>query len=152
MVSSAVSGGLPKIDGLGAEAARNGERRSRGLLIMNADDWGRDAKTTRMILECVERGSVSSASGMVFMEDSERAAALARERRVSVGLHLNLTTPFSSPACPGELAKRQERIASYLRSSRLAQIVYHPRLAGDFQYVVNAQLEEFRRLDRKSVV
>src|SRR6185369_10838794 len=69
-----------------------------GLLILNADDWGRDSKTTNMILDCVVRGSVSSTSAMVFMEDSERAAALARQHRVDCGLHLNFTTPFDGSA------------------------------------------------------
>ena len=42
--------------------------------MINADDWGRDARTTDRILECFQHGVLSSASGMVFMEDSERAA------------------------------------------------------------------------------
>src|SRR5689334_18341851 len=42
-----------------------------GALIVNADDWGMDRDTTDQILKCASCGSVSSASGMVFMEDSE---------------------------------------------------------------------------------
>ncbi|MGA3033268.1 MAG: hypothetical protein ABSD70_08290 [Terracidiphilus sp.] len=41
-----------------------------GALIVNADDWGRDVATTDSILHCVKRATVSSASGMVFMQDS----------------------------------------------------------------------------------
>ena len=47
---------------------------SCGCLIINADDWGRDDRTTNRILEYFQRRVLSSASGMVFMEDSERAA------------------------------------------------------------------------------
>jgi predicted glycoside hydrolase/deacetylase ChbG (UPF0249 family) len=67
---------------------------SSGALIINADDWGRSRETTDRTLECWERGSISSVSAMVFMEDSVRAAALARERGIDTGLHLNFTTPF----------------------------------------------------------
>lgn len=119
---------------------------SSGVLIVNADDWGRDAETTDRILDCVLYGSVSSASGMVFMEDSERAALLAREKKVDVGLHLNFTSPFSDRKCPKELAEHQRRLAEFLLRGRYAQLVYHPGLANAFEYVVAAQIDEFRRI------
>jgi chitin disaccharide deacetylase len=127
-------------------SASNRELPRTGILIVNADDWGRDAETTDRILECVLFGSVSSASAMVFMEDSERAAALSRERGVDVGLHLNLTTPFSARAVASRLAEHHQRVARFLLRSRLSQVVYHPGLATSFQYVVAAQLEEFHRI------
>jgi predicted glycoside hydrolase/deacetylase ChbG (UPF0249 family) len=117
-----------------------------GRLILNADDWGRNAETTDRILECVLCGTVSSVSAMVFMEDSARAAALAREQTVDAGLHLNFTAPFTFPGCPTDLVEHQERITRYLRGHRLAQTLFHPGLRNSFQYVVAAQLEEFRRL------
>src|SRR4029077_20103780 len=63
-----------------------------GVLIINADDWGRSQETTDRIAECVAHGAVSSVSAMVFMEDSERSAVIARERGIDAGLHLNFTT------------------------------------------------------------
>jgi hypothetical protein len=83
---------------------------------------------------------------MVFMEDSERAAAIAQDRRIDVGLHLNFTTPFSAPGTPTQLAEHQRQLAQYLRRHRWAQAVFHPGLAGTFKYVVAAQLDEFFRL------
>jgi predicted glycoside hydrolase/deacetylase ChbG (UPF0249 family) len=124
----------------------DGELPPTGGLIVNADDWGRDAKTTDRILECVLCGAVSSASAMVFMEDSERAATLARTRGIDVGLHLNFTTSFSASDCPPRLKEHQQRLSRYLRANRLAQVVFHPGLADAFKHVVAAQLEEFRRL------
>jgi len=56
---------------------RSSEAPQTGLLIINADDWGRDPENTGKILDCVLLGAVSSVSAMVFMEDSERAAAIA---------------------------------------------------------------------------
>jgi predicted glycoside hydrolase/deacetylase ChbG (UPF0249 family) len=119
---------------------------TRGVLIVNADDWGRTRETTDRILECRLCGSLSSGSGMVFMEDSERAAELAREHGFDVGLHLNLTAKFSSANVPANVKARQERVSGFLLRSRLAQVAYHPGLAGDFRYVVSAQIEEFQRI------
>lgn len=118
----------------------------QGFLIVNADDWGRDPHTTLQILDCVLRKTVSSASAMVFMEDSKRAAGIAREREVDVGLHLNFTTPFSGPQIPTRLMEHQQRVSRYLRSHRLAPVVYNPGLTNAFEYVVAAQIDEFSRL------
>jgi len=122
-----------------------GEPRHAGALIINADDFGRDCWNTQKILECIAGGSISSVSAMVFMTDSERAAAIARERGIDAGLHLNLTTPFSQ-AAPALLREHQQRLARYLRRHRLARLVFHPGLAGSFEYVVRKQLDEFNRI------
>jgi len=117
-----------------------------GLLIVNADDWGHDAHTTGRILDCTLRGTISSVSAMVFMEDSERAAAIARERGLVTGLHLNLTTPFSAPSCPLKLKEHQQKLSNFLRRHFFARAVYHPRLGRSFEYVVKAQIEEYSRI------
>lgn len=116
------------------------------MLIVNADDWGRDYSTTERTLECIRGGSVSSVSAMVFMEDSERAATMAREHAIDAGLHLNLTMPYSVRSCSPRLTECQQKIARYLLRHRLAQVVFHPGLINAFEYVVAAQLDEFRRL------
>lgn len=118
----------------------------RGVLIMNADDWGRDCQTTQRILDCILRGTVSATSAMVFMEDTERSAAIARERRIDAGLHVNFTTPFSAPGCSHKLLEHQTRIARYLRRHRAARLFFHPGLSGSFRYVMQAQLDEYCRL------
>ena len=60
---------VPLKDELGRD---KGVTANRGVLIINADDWGRDRRTTQSIHDCVVRKTISSASAMVFMEDSER--------------------------------------------------------------------------------
>jgi hypothetical protein len=117
-----------------------------GLLILNADDWGRDAQNTNRALDCVLCGAVSSVSAMVFMDDSERAAAIARERGIDAGLHLNFTCQFSGRGTPARLIEHQQRLSRFLQWHRLAQTVFHPGLANSFRYVVSAQLDEFRRI------
>jgi len=137
-----------------AETARSEERAiadstrppRTGALIINADDWGRDRNTTDRILECALRGAISATSAMVFMADSERAAGLARERGVDAGLHLNFTETFSAPAGHEYLVEHHARVAKFLRHNRFAQVFYQPRLANSFEYLVKAQLGEFRRI------
>ena len=115
-------------------------------VIVNADDWGRDNATTDRCLDCFLLGAVSSVSAMVFMEDSERAADLARHHGVDAGLHLNFTLPFSAAQCPARLKQHQERLSGLLNSHRFALVLYHPFTATSFEYVVKAQLEEYERL------
>lgn len=117
----------------------------RGALIINADDWGRDRNTTDRTLECIQRGSVSSVSAMVLMEDSERAATVAREHGIDAGLHLNFTTPFSAADCPAQLLECQRKVATYLRNP-LALGLFNPLLVRSFEHLVAAQRDEFRRL------
>jgi hypothetical protein len=119
---------------------------SSGTLIVNADDWGRDRQTTDRIMDCISRGSVSSTSAMVFMEDSERGADIAHSKGVDTGLHLNFTTAFTARTCPAPLLERQRNIAACLLRHSFARIFYYPWLADSFEYVISAQVEEFTRL------
>jgi chitin disaccharide deacetylase len=115
------------------------------MLIINADDWGYDAHTTGRVLTCVEAGSVSSVSAMVFMEDSERAAAVAQDRGIDAGLHLNLDTPFSKVPVASNLLEHQARLAGFL-DSPFSRPFFHPGLVRSFEYVVSSQLAEYDRL------
>lgn len=116
-----------------------------GALIINADDWGRDEKTTNRTLSCIEQGVLSSVSAMVFMKDSERAASLARERGIDSGLHLNLDTPFTSPGCSSELLEHQRKLMGFLRHW-FARPIFHPGLKQSFDYLISAQFDEYERL------
>ena len=119
---------------------RNSKATHVGILIVNADDWGRDRETTDRTLDCILRGGISSVSAMVYMADSERAAQVALENGIDAGLHLNLTTPFSAAECPAPLVERQSEIAVYLRKHPFARVLFHPGLAQPFEYVVRAQI------------
>ena len=117
----------------------------RGRLILNADDWGRDRETTDKTLDCLLRGSLSATSAMVFMEDSERAAALARLHGMDAGLHLNFTTPFTAE-CPARLTECQHKVTAYLLRNSLTRGIFNPLLSRSFEYLVAAQIEEYCRL------
>ena len=125
---------------------RISQQQPEAAVIMNADDWGRDVFTTDRILECAHAGMLSSASAMVFMQDSQRAAELARAHGVDCGLHLNLTLDFSAAVSSPVLREHHRRVKRFLESFRFAPAFRHPRLASSFEYVVSAQLEEYERL------
>jgi predicted glycoside hydrolase/deacetylase ChbG (UPF0249 family) len=83
---------------------------------------------------------------MVFMTDSERAAELALSSGIDVGLHVNLSEPFSGEGVPLRLRDCQEQICRFLNASKYALLLYDPSLAGAFRHVFRAQHEEFVRL------
>ena len=116
------------------------------MLIVNADDWGRDRVATNTALACCQKGRVSCVSAMVFMEDSERAAQIANEAGLDAGLHVNFTESFTCRNCPPEISARQERLRRFLKRSKYALLLYHPLLARSFRRAFDAQLAEFIRL------
>jgi predicted glycoside hydrolase/deacetylase ChbG (UPF0249 family) len=128
-------------------SGRNGAPPSLGSgLIVNADDWGRSPLETDAARFCSERDRISSVSAMVFMADSERAAELAQAGGMDVGLHLNLSEPFTGVDVPESIARDQMRICRFLNLNRYSLILYHPLLGGAFRRVYRAQLDEFLRL------
>lgn len=130
-----------------AETPRTaGSPRAAGRLIVNADDWGRSEEITDKQFDCLRCGAVSSVSAMVFMPDSERAAAMAREHGVDAGLHLNFTSAFLAANCPPRLIEKQRAVAHFLAGSAFARGIYNPFLASAFEYVVKSQIEEYTRL------
>jgi predicted glycoside hydrolase/deacetylase ChbG (UPF0249 family) len=116
------------------------------MLIINADDYGRNKVVTDNIVKCFMSGRVTSASAMVFMADSERAAELAKESGLETGLHLNFTLSFDATVNPKQVIESQGRIASFLKMGKYASLFYHPALRNDFEYVYAAQFNEYLRL------
>lgn len=116
------------------------------MLIINADDWGGWRSATDAAWECFQAGRITSATAMVFMEDSARAAGLAAGRCLGIGLHVNFNQAFTGANVPAGVRAAHERICRYLRRSKLSQLMYHPGLRGAFREVFNAQQDEFVRL------
>lgn len=116
------------------------------MLIINADDWGRTREETDAALRCFRQGRISSATAMVFMEDSERGAELAKECGIDLGLHLNLTQNFNGPGASDALRESQARVVRYLTSGKYAFLLYNPVLRADFRRVYEGQRAEFARL------
>ena len=120
------------------------------MLIINADDWGGNRTATDNTILCFKHERLTSASAMVFMEDSRRAAELAREHCLDSGLHLNFTHRFNGHVTSSSLTERQERVASFLRTSKWSLLLYNPLLRRDFTYLYRAQYDEYLRLYEKT--
>jgi len=116
------------------------------MLIINADDFGRSAAETDAALKCYRSARLTSVSAMVFMADSERAADLAKENELEVGLHLNFTDRFASGRVASKLANHHNKIAGFLTRNRYSQVFYNPLLRKAFCYSYQAQAAEFERL------
>jgi chitin disaccharide deacetylase len=116
------------------------------MLIINADDYGRSAAETDAALRCYQAGRLTSVSAMVFMADSQRAAELAKENELDVGLHFNFTEEFKGKNKSGRLTDYQNRLAIYLARNKYSQLFYNPLLQKAFSYSYHAQAEEFERL------
>jgi len=116
------------------------------VLTVNADDLGRCKFATDRIMVCLAANRISAASAMVFMQDSERAAALATASGLDVGLHINFTECFTASEAPSSLRLHQERIRRFLRANKYALVIYNPFLRQAFREVFEAQVNEFARL------
>jgi len=120
------------------------------MLIVNADDWGGWPTATNAAFVCFQKGRISSVSAMVFMEDSDRAALIALDCGLNVGLHLNLNRRFTAKVPSTTLSQKHRRVARFLETSKYAQLFYNPVLTNDFRDVFHAQLNEFIRLYGKA--
>jgi predicted glycoside hydrolase/deacetylase ChbG (UPF0249 family) len=118
------------------------------LLIVNADDFGHDREATDLTIACFAAGQISSATAMVQMADSRRAAELALERDLPTGLHLNFTEPFSAAEVPAPARERQLLACRVFGDGglRLRAWTYDPRIASRVEDAIRDQLEQFRAL------
>ena len=116
------------------------------MLMINADDWGRNTLATDSTFQCYLNGRISSASAMVFMQDSERSAQLAKGCGINLGLHLNFTEEFTANSVPAEIRHNHQRIRTFLLSSKYTMLIYNPFLRGAFKSVCEAQVQEYVRL------
>jgi predicted glycoside hydrolase/deacetylase ChbG (UPF0249 family) len=122
-----------------------GDAARDSLVIVNADDLGVRPEVTGAILECWLAKRISSSTAMVHMADSARAAELAREHGLPVGLHLNLTTPYTDPGVPRGIAQRQAALVALFRDRRRRWLPA-PRHQAAIAACIGEQLTEFTRL------
>jgi chitin disaccharide deacetylase len=117
---------------------------SRGLLIVNADDWGYDEETTAAIAVCHRAGGLTSTTAMAFMKGTEQAAETARDLPdLGIGLHLNLVEEYSDPETPEPVRARQRQLIEQSRLLRLQRWVYNPFMRDQINRVIADQLQQF---------
>jgi predicted glycoside hydrolase/deacetylase ChbG (UPF0249 family) len=120
------------------------------VLIVNADDLGYNRPTTDAVAECFRAGRITSATAMVYMADSDRAAQMAREMDLPVGLHVNLSEPFDDPHTPREVHDRHLSVVrrfggpSFIFRSR--RWTFDPRLREPTERCIADQLDRFEAL------
>jgi chitin disaccharide deacetylase len=113
------------------------------MLIVNADDYGLRAEVTDAIVACWRAGGISAASAMTHMADSRRAAAIARETSLPLGLHLNLTTPFTAKGAVAARESRQRQACAYFAGPQRRRFVFDPRARRLLDCCIADQLEAF---------
>jgi predicted glycoside hydrolase/deacetylase ChbG (UPF0249 family) len=116
------------------------------MLYVNADDFGWTDEVTDRILSCYRKGRIHAASAMTFMIDAERAADLAIEKQLPVGLHINLDQEFTGQTVQAKLRDHHRAVSAYLKARKWNQVLYNPFLRNSFYYVFQAQWDEFCRL------
>ena len=120
------------------------------ILIVNADDLGWNRPTTDATLETYRAGRITSATALMFMGDSERAAALALEAGLPVGLHVNLTDPFTAVDVPDAVRARHMRTVRHYGAPatvwRSRRWIYDPRAAELTAAAIADQLDQFRKI------
>jgi predicted glycoside hydrolase/deacetylase ChbG (UPF0249 family) len=124
----------------------------KALLIVNADDLGYSRTSTDATLECLAEGRITSATAMVYMEDSDRASDAFRDAPIGIGLHLNLSEAFSAESVPRRVRDTQARLAELFRSDRRRQVrrwIYDPRIRADVERSIGNQLDRFQALYRR---
>lgn len=113
------------------------------MLIVNADDVGASPTTTDAAITAFAAGVISSCSAMVWLRDSSRAAGLARDRGLPVGLHLNLTLPFDGPDVPAAVRDRQLWLTECFGSGSWREDIANSPPHSLLRSAVSDQLEQF---------
>ena len=83
------------------------------------------------------------------MADSERAAGLAIDENLEIGLHVNLVLPYDDLRVSESMRDAQKSAARFFRMGPLTQVVYNPFIAKAVAAGFHSQLEEYRRLFRR---
>lgn len=114
-------------------------------LIVNGDDFGRNARLNEALIQAHEQGVLTSASLMVAGDAVQDALVRAREHpALAVGLHLALTgTASTLAACQvPHLLDRQGRLPSSPTHAGLA-CFFSPAARRELRRELSAQFERF---------
>jgi predicted glycoside hydrolase/deacetylase ChbG (UPF0249 family) len=118
-------------------------------LIVNADDLGYNAHHTDTTLECLTARRITSATAMVYMEDSDRASAILKHADLGIGVHLNLSEAFTDPRTPRGVRARQARLLSRFHEHgprRLRRWLYDPLIQAEVERSIADQFQRFQEL------
>lgn len=111
-------------------------------LIVNADDCNLTAGVTRAILECYEKGIVSSTTWMVNLPTDREIVSSVAGSGIGIGVHLNVTSgrPVSSP---GDIASLyDEKTKSFKKKNDYLKM---PPAPGDLVKEYGKQIVLFEK-------
>jgi len=79
----------------------------KNKFLINADDLGYSAPRNRGIIQCFEKGLITSATLLINGYEAYQAVQLAKQTGLPIGLHFNITegTPISRPTMISTLVK-----------------------------------------------
>lgn len=114
-------------------------------IIINADDFGLTPGVNEGILECLQKGLVSSTSALVNFPSSEAALNLASQHHLNIGWHINLTLgpPLSTPKDIPSLVTREGNFHSL--QSLLIRSFWGKISSKDVEKELMAQYQMFER-------
>lgn len=110
------------------------------ILIVNADDFNLTRGVDRAILECHDKGIVSSTTFMANLETEEHTVReLKKRKRLGVGIHLNVTFRFP--------VLKSAKVKSLLKEDgafrKVGEQLARPPKAAELAAEYSAQIERF---------
>jgi predicted glycoside hydrolase/deacetylase ChbG (UPF0249 family) len=106
-------------------------------------------QATNRIIASYDRRLITSATAMVLMFDTNRAAELASSRGIAVGLHLNFTAPFTSQSTNSRLYDHHRKLIRVYQRYRYSRYLYHFGINKSLDYCFKSQYEEFLRVFKR---
>jgi predicted glycoside hydrolase/deacetylase ChbG (UPF0249 family) len=115
-------------------------------LIINADDFGISRSVNQAVIDLFQRGCLSSATIMVTPETFSEAAQLAKQYKLPVGLHFNLTYlqtiardrgDFERKYLKGEISPRLIHDELHKQYIKLLQAGLQPTHLDSHQHIHN---------------
>jgi YdjC-like protein len=107
------------------------------MLIINADDWGRSRAETDNALTCHDEGRITSASAMVYMEDSERAAELAKSDHIGHRIALKFHRAVCGEKYPSEPARYPASCRGVFEAKQVRKVGLQSNVAASFSLPVS---------------
>ncbi|HEX2900658.1 MAG TPA: ChbG/HpnK family deacetylase, partial [Bacteroidia bacterium] len=118
-------------------------------VVVNADDFGSTERHTRLILELLQNGKISSTTFLVNLPYSAEAAGLVLEKyphlRDCIGLHFNLIEgkPLNQDLLDSPFVDSKNQLKDFRGRVSIFQQLFH---VGKLATEINLQINRFHQL------
>ncbi len=120
-------------------------KRGTRFLILNADDMGMSTGITDGIVRAYEEGLATDISMIQTMPDSARAARIAREKGLNVGVHIDLTCQkdVGRPLLGDEVPSLTDEQGLFLSSERFMERMLSGKIdLGEAEREIRRQVDQ----------